>query len=126
MKRSRRSLIILEQEKTIRQSLSNLMEAYQQFEVFTANTRREALSLFHGVSFDRVLCGHWLPDGDGLELLKKFMRQSPRLISVLMTVHGDDLSRQKAARAGIRGYLEKTFDLKQLEEAIGWGLRPHQ
>ena len=74
------------------------MEAYQQFEVFTANTRREALSLFHGVSFDMVLCGHWLPDGDGLELLKEFMRQSPRLISVLMTVHGDDLLKQEAMR----------------------------
>ena len=46
------------------------------------------------------------------------MRQNPNLISILMTVHGDDLLRQEAIKAGIHGYLEKPFDLKQLEEAM--------
>jgi len=35
-----------------------------------------------------------------------------------MTVHGDELLKQEAMKAGIRGYLEKPFDLKQLEEII--------
>jgi DNA-binding NtrC family response regulator len=35
-----------------------------------------------------------------------------------MTVHGDELSKQNAMKAGISGYLEKPFDLKQLEEIM--------
>ncbi len=49
------------------------------------------------------------------------MKQNPGLISILMTVHGDEGLKEEARLAGIRGYLEKPFDLKQLEEAISLG-----
>jgi DNA-binding NtrC family response regulator len=112
-------VLILEQEKTIRQSLRTLMEAYRCFEVFTAQSGNEGRTLFSTTPFDVILCGHRLPDGNGLELLKDFLRQNPKLISILMTAHGDDGLKQEAAKAGIRGYLEKPFDLRQLEEAMG-------
>lgn len=35
-----------------------------------------------------------------------------------MTVRGDEASKQEALNAGIRGYLEKPFDLKQMEEIM--------
>jgi response regulator of citrate/malate metabolism len=38
-----------------------------------------------------------------------------------MTVRKDDLLEQEAAKAGIKGYLEKPFDLKRLEEVMGIG-----
>lgn len=112
-------VLILEQEKTIRQSLVNFMERFNGFEVFTAPSCKEGISLFEEVSFDMVLCGHKLPDGDGLEVLKEWTKTKPRLISILMTAHSDEQLRQEAEKAGIRGYLEKPFDLKQLEEAVG-------
>ena len=114
-------VLILEQEKTIKQSLTHLMEGYRCFEVFTANSLREGQSLFQRVPFDVVLCGHRLPDGDGLELLKDFMGRNPRLISVLMTSQSDESIRREAKQAGILGYLEKPFDLTQIEELIGVG-----
>lgn len=111
-------VLILEQEKTIRQSLLNFLERYKGFEVFSAPTCKEGASLFKRVPFDLVLCGHKLPDGDGLEMLKEWIKVRPRLVSILMTAYTDEQLRQEAKRAGIRGYLEKPFDLKQLEEAM--------
>ena len=111
--------MIIEQEKTIQQSLYHFMERFSSCEVFLARSRKEGISLFESVPFDIVLCGDRLPDGNGLEILRRLMKQNPNLISILMTVHGDDLLKQEAMRAGVRGYLEKPFDLKQLEEAIG-------
>jgi DNA-binding response OmpR family regulator len=111
-------VLILEQEKTIRQSLINFMERFKGFEVFTAPTCKDGDSLFKDVSFDLVLCGHKLPDGDGLEILKEWTKAKPKLISILMTAHTDEQLRKKAEQAGIRGYLEKPFDLRQLEEAM--------
>lgn len=94
------------------------MERFNDFEVFTAPSYKEGVSLFEEVPFDLVLCGHKLPDGDGLEVLKEWIKTKPRFISILMTAHSDEQLRQEAEKAGIRGYLEKPFDLKQLEEAM--------
>jgi DNA-binding NtrC family response regulator len=119
--RSAMKVLIIEQEKTFQQSLSLFMERCGNFEVFLASSRKEGISLFETVPFDVILCGDRLPDGNGLETLTELVRQNPKLVSILMTLHGDELARQKAMRAGIRGYLEKPFDLKQLEETIGIG-----
>jgi DNA-binding NarL/FixJ family response regulator len=112
-------VMIIEQEKTIQQSLYYFMERFNHCEVILARSGKEGISLFESNYFDIVLCGDRLPDGNGLEILKSLMKQNPKLISILMTVHDDESLKQEAIRAGIRGYLEKPFDLKQLEEAIG-------
>jgi two-component system, NtrC family, response regulator AtoC len=114
-------VLIIEKEKTVRQSLSYFIEGFKNYEVFLAGSKREGMSLFDTIPFDIVLCGDRLPDGSGLEILRQWMDQNPKLVSILMTVRGDESLKQEAMRAGIRGYLEKPFDLKQLEEAISVG-----
>ena len=116
-------VLIIEKDKTVRQSLSYFVEHYRNCEVFLASSKKEGTSLFETIPFDIVLCGDRLPDGSGLEMLREWVNRNPKLISILMTVHGDELLKQEAMKAGIRGYLEKPFDLKQLEEMIGVGHR---
>ena len=118
-------VLIVEKDKTVRQSLSYFIERYKNCEVFLAGSKKEGVSLFQTVPFDIVLCGDRLPDGNALEILSEWMSQNPKLISILMTVQGDERLKQEALKAGIQGYLVKPFDLKQLEEAIsisdcGW------
>jgi len=112
-------VLIIEKDKTIRHSLSFFMERYKNYEVFLADSKREGIFLFKTNPFDIVLCGDCLPDGSGLEVLREWVNQNPKLISILMTVQSDERLRQEALKAGIQGYLVKPFDLKQLEEAIG-------
>jgi DNA-binding response OmpR family regulator len=111
-------VLIVEKDKTVRQSLSYFIERYRNCEVFIASSKKEGISLFETVPFDIVLCGDRLPDGSGLEMLREWMNQNPKLISILMTVQSDERLKQEALRAGIQGYLVKPFDLKQLEEAM--------
>ena len=111
-------VLIIEKDKTVRQSLSYVIERYKNCEVFLAGSKKEGVSLFQTVPFDIVLCGDRLPDGNALEILSEWMSQNPKLISILMTVQGDERLKQEALKAGIQGYLVKPFDLKQLEEAI--------
>jgi DNA-binding NtrC family response regulator len=113
-------VLIIELEKTLQQSLSNFMER-NDFDVVVGHSVQEGMSLFNKSAFDMVICGDRLPDGSGLEMLKKWMTQNPKLISILMTVRKDDLLEQEATKAGIKGYLEKPFDLKRLEEVMGIG-----
>lgn len=111
-------VLIIDKDRTVRQSLSYFMERFKDSEVFLAGTKKEGSSLFETMPFDIVLCGDRLPDGGGLEILKEWMDQKPKLVSILMTVQSDERLRQEALKAGVKGYLVKPFDLKQLEEAI--------
>jgi DNA-binding NarL/FixJ family response regulator len=111
-------VLIVEKDKTVRQSLSYFIERYKDCEVFLAGSKKEGISLFETIPFDIVLCGDRLPDGNALEMLGAWVSQNPKLISILMTVQSDERLKQEALKAGIQGYLVKPFDLKQLEEAI--------
>jgi two-component system response regulator AtoC len=111
-------VLIIEKDKTVRQSLSYFMERYRNCEIFLAGSKKDGISLFQTIPFDVVLCGDRLPDGSGLEILREWIRQNPKLVSILMTVQSDERLRQEALKAGVKGYLVKPFDLKQLEEAI--------
>jgi DNA-binding response OmpR family regulator len=112
-------VLIVEQEKTLLQSLCYFMGQHKNFEVSPAHSVREGMSFWKAVPFDVILCADRLPDGDGLAMLKKILVKKPQIISILMTTQRDDRLRREAFAAGIRGYLEKPFDLKQLEEAMG-------
>jgi DNA-binding response OmpR family regulator len=113
-------VLIIEKDKTVRQSLSYFMERHKNCEVFLAGSKKEGISLFQTILFDIVLCGDRLPDGSGLEILRELVSKNPKLISILMTVvHNDESLKREAEKAGIRSCLEKPFDLKQLEEAMG-------
>lgn len=111
-------VLIIENDKTFRQSLSYFIEHQTNCEVFFAGSKREGANLFEAIPFDIVLCGDRLPDGGGLEILKEWMSKNPKLISILMTVQSDEWMREEAKKAGVQGFLEKPFDLKQLEEAM--------
>ena len=111
-------VLIIEQEKTLQQSLSYYLEHHRNFEVLLANSKKEGISLLEKSPCDLVLCGDRLPDGDGLDTLKELLQKNSQIISVLMTVRGDESLKQEALKAGVRGYLEKPFDLKQLEEVM--------
>jgi DNA-binding response OmpR family regulator len=111
-------VLIIERDNTVRQSLSYFLERDKHCEVFLADSKKEGISLFETIPFDIVLCGDRLPDGNGLEMLRDWVNQNPKIISILMTVQSDERLRQEAVEAGIHGYLVKPFDLKQLEEVM--------
>jgi DNA-binding response OmpR family regulator len=115
-------VLIIEQEKTLLQSLRNYLEYQKKFEVFWAHSGREAFLLWERGPYDMVLCSERLPDGNGLEILKTLIEQKPGAVSILMTAVHDEMLKREASQAGIRGYLEKPFNLQQLEEVMGISL----
>jgi DNA-binding response OmpR family regulator len=112
-------VLIIEQEKTLLQSLRNYLESQRKFEVSWAHSGREGMSLWKREPYDMVLCSERLPDGNGLEVLKTMIGQKPGAVSILMTAVHDEIVKKEAFQAGIRGYLEKPFNLQQLEEVMG-------
>ena len=112
-------VLIIEQERTLQQSLCYFMQQQKNFEVALAHSQKEGFSLWQAAPFDMVVCAERLPDGNGLEMLKTLIQQKPEIISILMTACHDELLREEALKMGVRGYLEKPFNLQQLEEVMG-------
>ena len=88
------SLLIVDDEQTIRRTLRFFFEK-KRYEVFEAETGRQALETAEAVQPDVVLLDVKLPDADGLDVLSKLRSASPGSVVLMMTAHGDtDMARE--------------------------------
>ena len=74
----------------------------------------ETLQQFSDFAPDLVILDLRLTDGDGMELLKKWSRESPEMPVILITAHGAIDSAITALRYGAFDYLQKPFEFKNL------------
>lgn len=70
-------------------------------------TVRSALAAAESGSFDLALIDLGLPDGSGLDVLRKLKANSPNTTAIVTTVMGDDAHIVGALAAGAEGYLLK-------------------
>ncbi len=84
-----------------------------------AETGAEARAAFAGDDFNLVLMDQRLPDADGLDLLREFRAQRPRLVAIMITGHADVRDAMRAVREGLFDYRTKPFeDLEDLERVV--------
>ena len=92
-------------------------------EVRLAADGAEARRLFAADDFNLVLMDQRLPADNGIELLREFRAQRPKLVAILMTGYADVRDAVAAVREGVFDYLTKPFeDLESLEAVIGKAL----
>lgn len=87
-------------------------------DVSSCGTLRSALEAFSSFNPDLVICDLRLPDGSGMELLKKWRIEKPDMPFILITAHGAVESAIEALRLGAFDYLQKPFDLKALVATV--------
>jgi YesN/AraC family two-component response regulator len=93
------------------------------WEVVTATTGLSALEAFTGASPDLVLLDHRLPDIPGLTVLRLINQMSPATGVILITGHGSEELAVEAFRGGVRDYLKKPFDLRELRSRVELALQ---
>lgn len=110
-------ILIVEDEHLIALSLS-LMLTKRGFSVKTAGTVAEADLLMGNYRPDALLLDLWLPDGSGLELLKRTKSAPEDLPVIVMTANADADSAVKALKLGADDFLGKPFSMEVLLKAI--------
>ncbi len=83
-----------------------------------AGTGHDALRRIDEQEFDIVTLDITLPDGSGLELLKRIKRRKPDLRVLMVSIHPEELYAAPALRAGASGYITKGSAADQLVKAI--------
>ncbi|WP_141733023.1 sigma-54-dependent transcriptional regulator [Oligoflexus tunisiensis] len=113
-------ILIVDDEEILAWSIETELKS-NGADVMSCNTLRAALENFPGFSPDLVICDLRLPDGSGMELLKKWRFEKPDMPIILITAHGAVESAVDALRLGAFDYLQKPFDLKALVAAVNRG-----
>ena len=87
-------------------------------DVLEAETGAQAISLAGQCQVDVTLLDISLPDINGVDVLKRLKRQTPRMPVLMFSMYREDQYAVRALKAGAAGYLSKTADPVQMIGAI--------
>lgn len=123
---SNNTILVVDDEIGIRELLSEILcdEGYR---VALAENAGQARNWRKRTRPDLVLLDIWMPDTDGITLLKEWA--SCGLLTmpvVMMSGHGTIDTAVEATRMGASGYLEKPVPLQKLLSTVGRALRGSQ
>lgn len=107
------SILIVDDESTILQSLSGLLSD-EGFEVTTATNGYEALKIVDAESPDLVLLDIWMPGIDGIETLKEINKNNPYVQVIMITGHGTIETAVKATKLGAFDFIEKPLSIDKV------------
>lgn len=110
-------VLVVDDEEMLAWSIETELKAHG-VEVLTCSSLRLALESFPMFNPDLVVCDLRLPDGSGMELMKKWHLERPDMPFILITAHGAVESAIDALRFGAFDYLQKPFNLKTLTATI--------
>ena len=103
------TILIIDDEPIIRKLLARMMEL-EGYEVFQAADRVSGLKLLTAKTPQLVLCDVFLPDGNGVEMVKAIKELQPETEVILLTAHGNIPDGVQAIKNGAFDYITKGDD----------------
>lgn len=123
-------ILVVDDEVGIRELLSEILfdEGYQ---VYLAENAQQARDFRLSKVPDLVLLDIWMPDTDGLSLLKEWVAQDLLTMPVIMmSGHGTIETALEATRIGAADFLEKPIALQKLLKTVATvmqqGIKPEK
>jgi len=113
MKKLKGRILIVEDEKSMREVLRMLLEG-EDYEVTTASDGREGLSYIDRDIFDLIITDLKMPKADGFEVLKKTKDVSPNSVVIMITAFGTKDTAIEAMKLGAYDYIGKPFNIDEI------------
>tara|TARA_B100000780_G_scaffold227919_1_gene167245 strand:- start:107 stop:1345 length:1239 start_codon:yes stop_codon:yes gene_type:complete len=116
-------LLIIDDEVDIRESLSDILKD-EGYEIVVAENAYEAKKIKKEVRFDLILLDIWMPDCDGISLLKQWAKDKEiNCPVIMMSGHGTIDTAIEATKIGAFDFLEKPISLQKLLKTITLALK---
>ncbi len=108
-----RAVLVIDDEESIRQSLKGALSD-EGFKVLEAGSGKEGLELVRSERPDVVLLDIWMPEMDGIEVLRLMKNEWPDQAVVMMSGHGNIETAVRATKLGAFDFIEKPLSLERL------------
>jgi len=103
-------ILVADDERSIRLTLETGL-TLNGFRVTCARTGREAIQAARDSHFDAVISDIFMPDGDGLEVLRSLRAISPTIPIILITAQGSVELAVSAVSEGASDFIAKPFEV---------------
>jgi DNA-binding NarL/FixJ family response regulator len=112
-------VMLVDDHPIVRRGLRDLLaDAFAGAVIVEVGSGREALAALHSNSWTVMVLDLSLPDGSGLDVLKRVRELKPRLPVLILSVHAADQFARRAIAAGASGYLTKDAADVELVTAV--------
>ncbi len=116
-----KTILVVDDEKGIRDSLRRLLE-YEKYNVVLAEDGRGALQAAENERVDLALLDIKMPGLDGMEVLSSLHESQPELPVIIISGHGTIQTAVEATRLGAFDFIEKPIDADRILLVIRNGL----
>jgi DNA-binding NtrC family response regulator len=110
-------ILVVDDEANIRALIDEILSE-EGYDVTTAADAKEARAARKGQDFDLVLLDIWMPDTDGISLLREWSEGGAMGTVVMMSGHGTVDTAVEATRLGAIDFVEKPVSLTKLLRTV--------
>jgi two-component system nitrogen regulation response regulator NtrX len=107
------TILIIDDEKDIRTSLTGILED-EGYQVICAENGAEGIEIARQELPDLVLLDIWMPGMDGLETLGYLKAQLPQMTVIMISGHGTIETAVRATKLGAFDFIEKPLSLEKV------------
>lgn len=115
------TVLIIDDERDIIDSLSGILED-EGFAVLKATDGKEGLAIFEREKPDVVLLDVWMPELDGIQVLKKMRGKRDDAKVIVISGHGTISTAVEAVKMGAYDFLEKPLSIDKVLEVVSRGI----
>lgn len=112
-KASKAKILIIDDEKSIIDTLSSILED-EGYNVSTASSGEKGLEMFSRHEPDIILLDVWMPDMDGIETLRKIRERDEDVSIIMISGHSNIDNAVNAIKLGAYDFLEKPLSLDKV------------
>ncbi len=118
------TILVVDDEAGIRQSVRGIL-ADEGYRVLEAEDGRGALRLIESERPRLVIVDIWMPEMDGIELLRRIRDSDPMTPVIVISGHGNIETAVTATKLGAFDFIEKPFSLDGLLHVVDRALESH-
>lgn len=111
------TLLIVDDDSELCEEIENLFRKYR-YKVLSVGTSKEAKRILTENAIDLVLLDLRLPDGNGLDLVKKIKKAREDVSIIVITGYGSFTTAINAIRERVYDYISKPFDPEKLIKIV--------
>ncbi len=113
IKSADRTILVVDDEDRVRESIREILSD-EGYRVIEASNGNQALDLIRSKHPSLVLLDIWMPDVDGIGLLKEIKKEEPELNVIMISGHGNIHTAVTATKLGAFDFIEKPLSLEGL------------